>query len=306
MANTEAFYQFHRFNEAFDRDLKVTFGALEGLRMGAFPAVGDRTNLPIGKEPWRKLTSLKDPIASADSAIRQISTMGIVRASAALEDFLTTLEADYARTEFLRKAQLAQAPIEPKPEWKDLDIPKACVRLGIDPALVGFAMPLHDYFNAARNCIVHRNGRASSDLEKIARSEDFLACLAAWQKNRGSRLPVLPIIREGDETDWLPRHAILCVTVYYTAAGLINEHMVAKFGLNGFVYMAAHHSLLDSEPVDSGARRSAESVVLTLLQGRYRYRGVKAAEIVAILKSVDKWKLCLNRFEALKQRWRAE
>lgn len=306
MANTEAFYRFHRFNEAFDRDLKVTAGALEGLRKGIFPKVDGRTELPVGGEPWRKSTSFEDPVARASSAIRQTATMGIVRATAALEDFLTTLEADYARTAFLRAGYGPPAPKVIAPEWKDLDIPKACVRLGVDPSIVGFAMPLHDYFNAARNCIVHRNGRASSYLVKAAKSAELRHCLAAWPTKRGARLPELPAINEGEETDWLPRHAILCVSVYYAVATALNDQMIGMLGRDGVVYLAAHYALIDDDPIDTGARQSAQSVVLTLLQGRYRYREVTAAEIVEILRTAERWKYCLEKFEQLSGTWQSE
>jgi hypothetical protein len=304
MANTEAFYRFHRFNEAFDRNLKVTFGALEGLRTGIFPVTNARTELPIGGEPWKKLTALENPATAAESASRQTATMGIVRVTAALEDFLTTLKADMDRTSFLRKKSTAlETPDTPDP-WRDLDLAKACVSLNIDPNLLSSLMPLHEYFTAARNSIVHRGGRASAHLAKIAQSKAVCDCVTAWPTKRRSPVPALPLVAEGGETDWLPRHAILCVAVYYKAAVLMNEQMVSRLGPEGFIYLAAYYGLLSDDPVDGGARRSPESVILTLLQGRYRYRGVKAVDVIQTLQAADKWKICLEHFEKHRTRWR--
>jgi len=306
MVNTEAFYRFHRFNEAFDRDLKITHGALEGLRTGIFPLVDGRTELPIGDEPWNKLTPVDDPAAAARSATRQTATMGIVRVCAALEDFLITLEADLQRTAFLRNEVQAADLSEPADGRAGVDLDKICRRLGLDPKPISFLIPLHDFFSVARNCIVHRNGRASVELESAARSEAVRDCLAAWPTRRRARAPELPEIIEGVETDWLPRHAILCVTVAYTAASLLNAAMIDRLGRKGLIYTAAHYALLADDPIDTGARKSAESVVMAQLQGRYRFHDVTVGELVETLKAMGKWDLCRARFSHHRARWAAK
>lgn len=296
MPNTEAFYRFHRFNEAFDRDLKVTFGVLEGLRTGAFPSVDGKTSLPIGKEPWKKLTSFADPVTAARDATRQTATMGIVRVTAAFEDFLITLEGDYQRTAITREPAGVFASTAPATGEDGTRIAETCERLGLDPQMLTPILPFHEYFYSARNCIVHRNGRASRQFIEIARS-DRVAAAHANLPTRSGAVPALPAVREGLETDWLPRHAILCASVYYWAARTLNVAMSERLGRDGFVYMAAHYGLLDADPVDSGARRTAESVIRTILNNRYRYRGLKVREIVETLKRINKWQACLHAFD---------
>ncbi|WP_260596959.1 hypothetical protein [Sphingomonas endolithica] len=297
MTNSEAFYRFHRFNESFDRNLKVTIGALEGLRTGVFAVTTGRTNLPIGNEPWRKLTALVDPVAAAESAIRLTATMGIVRVSAALDDFLVILEADFDRTAFTRSG--ATAPSMPLPrQFEGLKIPEAAAKLGLDPSPLAYLMPFHRYFTSARNCIVHRNGRANAELVQIARSLELSDCHTMWPTRRGTPVPALPVIEEGAEVDWLPRHAILCLSVYYAAAKWLNDQWVAVLGPPGLVYMAAHYALLDADPVAWRRGRSVETVIRTALDNRYRYRALTAVEIIDELRTMDKWRTCSAAFAA--------
>ena len=98
----EAFHRFNAFSEEFDRNIKVTFGCLEWLRSSKPHSTVKHAQLSTGGEPWGKSILLRDPVGQALSAVRFISTMGIIRVIAALEDYLTVLEADHSRTAFLR------------------------------------------------------------------------------------------------------------------------------------------------------------------------------------------------------------
>ena len=297
MTNTEAFYRLHRFNEAFDRNLKVTFGALEGLRTGTFPVTNGRTDLPIGQEPWRKVTSLADPQSDGKNAIRLTATMGIVRVTAALEDFLETLEADYNRTAFIREEGKA-TKIQIDAELQLLKIPSVAARVGIDPAPLAYLMPFHRYFTLARNCIVHRNGRATEEFEEFSASAELRDCHSGWITKRGTPMPALPNIVAGAEIDWLPRHAILCLAVYYSATKYLNDQMVTMMGPNGLVYMAAHYVIYDADTVASRSHRRMEVAIRTVLHNRYRYRGLDNNQLISALRAMGKWQSCSAAFAA--------
>lgn len=295
MTNTEAFYRLHRFNESFDRNLKVSFGALEGLRTGIFPVTNGRTDLPIGQEPWQKVTSLADPKFDGENAIRLTATMGIVRVTAALEDFLETLEADYNRTAFTREdANADKVPIETELEL--LKIPSVAARVCIDPAPLAYMMPFHRYFTLARNCIVHRNGRATDEFEEFAASTKLRDCHSRWVTKRGTSMPALPNIVAGAEIDWLPRHTILCLAVYYAAAKYLNDQMVIQMGPNGLAYMAAHYVLFDADTVALRTHRRVEVAIRTVLHNRYRYRELDNNQLIAALRAMGKWQSCSAKF----------
>lgn len=297
VTNTEAFYRFHRFNESFDRNLKVTFGALEGLRTGTFPVANGRTDLPIGQEPWRKATSLTDPRSDGENAIRLTATMGIVRVTAALEDYLETLEADYDRTAFTREA--GNAPkISIEAELQLLKIPSVAARVGIDPSPLAYLMPFHRYFTLARNCIVHRNGRATHEFEEFAASPELRDCHSGWITKRGSPMPALPNVIAGAEIDWLPRHTILCLAVYYAAAKYLNDQMVILMGMKGLTYMAAHYVIFDADTVATRHHRRVEVAIKTVLHNRYRYSEIDNNQLIAALKAMGKWQSCSSAFAA--------
>jgi hypothetical protein len=157
-------------------------------------------------------------------------------------------------------------------------------------------MPFHRYFTLARNCIVHRNGRATDEFAELAVSSELINCHSGWITKRRTAMPELPKIVAGAEIDWLPRHTILCLAVYYAAAKYLNDQMVINMGIKGLVYMAAHYILFDADTIASCSQRSVEVAIRTALHNRYRYAGVNKDELITALRDMGKWQSCRDAF----------
>jgi hypothetical protein len=305
-ASTEPFSRFHNFHEEFNRAVKVTFGALELLRNNA-AVIGPITSLPAGDEPWGVLpigkkpserhTRWRDPSREIRFSTTFISTMGIVRVMSAFEDFLISIEAEYARSSFLR--DLTTATPYQSHEDEQTTLQNMCRQLNWDLKTVAFAVPLYEYFYCARNCIVHRSGRASKALVQLAHSQSLAKSQAAWPIRSGKRLPSLPSISSGRDVSWLPRHAILASGVCYVVAKHLNQKLINTIGEPGIVFMAAHHSLLSEERIPMGAKKSPEAAIQFLLGGRYRIKKISAAKTIRILKGMDKWLACRRAYDRL-------
>jgi hypothetical protein len=116
-ANSEPFYCLRRRHEELNRNIKVAFGALELLRVGALSAskLPDKaTHLPTGDEPWGKTTRWRNISArNVPHSAKFLSQLGIISVKSTFEDFLVGIEAEHTRKCFLTAAPLkliAQPP----------------------------------------------------------------------------------------------------------------------------------------------------------------------------------------------------
>jgi hypothetical protein len=303
-ANTEPFVRYHRFHEEFGRNVRILFGALEAVRrsQAVIPGKGiAATILPAGGEPWGAQTVWRDISVFAKSTHQFLSQMGIVRVMSAFEDFVVGVEAEHERASFItasiRKSERSKQAVATTQENK---VAQLYERLDWDITPIRSYMPLFDFFYLARNCIVHRSGRATEALASWSVSPELANSHAAFPTRKGTQLPKLPDISVDKEIQWLPRHAVLASATCYEIAKSINGRLAERLASEGLVYMAAYHSLLAKERVPTGARRSTEIVIRHVLTDRYRVDGVTRAEIPECLRRIGKWRECLDGFQKLK------
>ena len=99
-ANTEPFYRFHRFHEEFNRNIKVSYGALELLRKTQPEKNANASQLirlPTGEEPWGTETKWRSISSQASKSQQFLSQMGLVRVMSGFEDFLIGTKAESDR-----------------------------------------------------------------------------------------------------------------------------------------------------------------------------------------------------------------
>jgi hypothetical protein len=298
-ANTEPFYRFHRFNEEFNRNVRLTVGALGVVsEMGINNAAALKLlELPTDGEPWGDLTKWKSVTNAVPAAKRFISQIGTVRVISAFEDLLTSSKAEYDRRSESNDGQKAKAAGDE--ESRNVSLSALYHQLGWDKRGIEPLMPLFDYFVLVRNSIVHRSGRASAALSVAAQKTELATCTKRWHRSTGKRLPSLPTINTGKDVALLPRHAVLASEVCYRIALDVNVRLRAFLAEEGLVYMAAYHCLLSKDPIATNARSSAEAVINVALTGRYRVRLEDRHEAVTFLKSMGEWKACLEAFQQL-------
>lgn len=302
LANTEPFFRFHLFNEEFNRNLKVTVGSLEFVKKASKKKkIGAKslTVLPTGGEPWGKRTTWRETSVSTvvEEAKRFLSQMGIVRVISAFEDFLITIEAEYDRFATV----VAKQPRNGKEKSVDADsaprLEAVAELLDIDLEDEFPLLPILNFFQIARNCIVHRSGRASEALSEEVESDAFRKITKQWRSDRKKRLPKFPTIDIGNSIPFHPRHAILASEVYYRVAKILNAALSEILGEDGFIYMAAYHTLLADRPILVDARRSPEALVNYALFNRYLVKEYNPDQTPAKLKHIGKWDECRKFFE---------
>lgn len=280
-AISEPFVWLIGFHNAFNRNIKVSFGALEMLS-SATPVDGSTglIALPTGTEPWGRETrwrNLKDPIKDAARFLAEIS---LARATAAFEDYLIS-----AKAEFDRAGLTAARPKQDgTTAMRGFD-----AILGIKRSSIEDLARMATFFDIARNCIVHRSNRASHQLATCRADPALMGTLARWPKRVGKWTLSLPSIEEGRIVDWRPRHAIMASDTYYQCAKALDRALVQMMGPTGLARMAAHWCFFADPPAPCLAKLNPETMVRSQLISRYKARTTTLAETVSLLRASGKW-----------------
>ena len=286
-AISEPFVKILNFHNDFNRNIKSSVGALEFWKSKTGDAPTSKVTLPTGVEPWGPATHWSNPIAVAEKTGAFIAELGIVRAASALEDYITGADAELNRS-------------NPNPVAVDAEtsIKRLIVRLGIDPKTLVSLSAVTEFFDIARNCIVHRSGRANQELVDLAGDNAFQTALAGLPKRKGKWRPSVPSMKKGDPVVWQPRHAIMASDVFFKIAREIDRSVVASLKEAGMVRMAAHWCFFDGTTARCSAKRDAQTMVRSLLADRYCAEDVSQAETITHLKSIGKWEACLKAYTA--------
>lgn len=296
-ANSEPFYRFHRFNEELNRTMRITVAGLAFVKQEASRnrTAGSRIQLPTDGEPWGK-NVWNDPTPGVIPAKKFVSQMGVVRIVTALEDLCVGLKAEHDRYA-QAKGALVKSDHHSQIDDEGISPPKLYAELSWNKGILQTVGPLYEYFSKVRNCVVHRSGRASKELNKYAGSSQLAQCVNTWQGPRQKRLPSLPTVSIGNDLPLLPRHAILASEICRRIAVDANKQLIDYLGMEGVAYMAAYHSLFSDSPMLTNARNSAQALLNTILTNRYRVKLEYREEAVQALGRLGKWKPYLRKFE---------
>ena len=279
-ALTEPLVRLIAFHNACNRNIKVSFGALEMLSRARASAGAVATALPTGSEPWGSQTrwrNLEQPVKDASSFLAEA---GLARATAAFEDYATGAKAEFDR------AGLTE--IRPKHDGTSAFFGFDAT-VGIEAKSIKSLVKMANYFDVARNCIVHRSNRASRQRIELGADPDLAITLSKGPNRNAKWTLSLPVVSEGVVIEWQPRHAIMASDVYYRCATMLDHTLVQLMGARGLTRMAAHWCFLADPPAPSSAKLSAEVMVRAQLTSRYGVRELASVQTIALLRDIGMW-----------------
>ena len=306
-ANTEPFYRFLRFQEEFGRNVKLAYGSIQVVNKTESDVQDDEgrhfISLPTGDEPWGKDTQWRgiERKRRIPQVTRFLSQMGVVVVTSAFEDFLIEVNAERSRYLDFFGSETPSG----KPKEESREEGNALVNLytsfgwKVDP--IKYLLPLFDYFILARNCIVHRSGRASRAFVEHAESTLLRNSIDTWPSKLKKKLPELPQVREGHAIQFFPRHPIMFCEICLRAAKEVNSVLAHFLGLEGLVYMAAYHALLADDRVPTNARNSVERIINHMLTERCLVGVSDKYEVIQILKKLGIWEQCQASYKRLQE-----
>lgn len=301
-ANTESFYQLHRFHESLNRTVRTGTAALAGLKTTV--SGGDASQLLAEQVmaagfPWGGPHLWPDASEIIDDTLRVFSEMAVVRVFSAFDDFLTNLEGEHSR--HLHHQGQMEPPDTENSQEEDERVLKMMDRCGWDPSEIDPCLPLLRFFRLVRNCVAHRVGRATQALVGEAASDDLKTCLEGWRRPEDDKkLPDLPGVTVNERIVLTPPHAILASDVCYRTAKCMNRRMCEWLDVDGVVAMAAHNTLLaDDGLIVTDAYASAQAVIDRVLSDHHRVMDLDGVETIAVLRRIGLWERCKLRHERL-------
>ena len=278
---SEPFARLLTLHNAFNRSIKVNFGALALLSNGSTgKGTSEAVALPTGSEPWGRETRWRNPAEPLRDAAIFLAELGIARAAAAFEDY-----ADGAKGEFDRAA-LTQ---EGAKRYGTSALHGFDAIVGVDVAALSDLTRLAEFFDTARNCVVHRSNRASAYLASLRADPALDETLRRWPKRMGKWTVSLPAVGEGHVVEWRPRHAILASDVYYRAARVLDRRLVARMGPTALTRMAVHWAFFADPTAPCASKHSPEIIVRAQLTGRYKAKGLTIADTIDLLRKGGQW-----------------
>jgi len=250
-----------------------------------------------GKTQWQNVEE------EAKDASLAIAQMGFVRVVSAFERFLAEVEVEFERHKQLLEPNIPSSTID---RARDIDddgltrlLKSVYKLLSLDPQRKEAFEELTQYIILARHCVAHRAGRASPAISKLTRSAGFTGSMTSWRSRRNRPAPQLPPIVVDKEIEFLPRHSIFASSICYEVASVINARLVALLGKEGIVYSAAYYSLISDDPIRINGVKTPQALINQLLFNRYRLKDVRSSECTAILKKLNRWQVCRDRFAEL-------
>ena len=303
-ANTEPSLRFHRSHERLNISIKVQ---MIGLGLLADEIDRDCTTSELSEKLYRRegwlwggMPDWSNPKKVVVAARRDIGQAGVVRAFSAFDLFMDETAADLTRW----------SAFSGDSQWvcrADAGEPDRAARfyqtISGTPAAVEFLWPVYRYFRFVRDCIVHRDGVASAAVEGASNDPQLADALTAWIDRTGDMTaPQIVPVQAGALIDLNHRHAISASSVLRLIVLDINRQALRLLGVQGLVYLAAHRTFLDEEPLDSaGSFRSMLHVLNWVLSDRYRVRGVSGVATSRVLRELGLMEECAQKYSQLRR-----
>lgn len=306
-AQLEPFCGFHRFHEEVNVYLKVTLSA--ALLLVRYASAEDEIAdlIKLTHPSWNN-----PPVRSMSIALQRgthdwISSFALVAVFSAFDDFLTGTEAELHR--FQNRVGSLGHGDDQRPEGDagdggansdDADAKAEHRLLGLY-LRTGWAthsiqpyLKAVRYFRICRNCIAHRNGRASQALVDLGKDDDLHAGLSLLHDRASTGLRSYEL---NDRIHVEPTQAILCSHLLREIAVDANRRLISMLGLDGFLRSVAHHTMFGDAIVRTPAHRAPEAVLNYALTDRYRARVDDRLDSIQEMKRIGLWKEYIATFD---------
>ena len=293
-AITEPYLNYHIFHENLNTRVKIMTGALcHTLNFLSEPEnenkMGDLIKAADSSWQFPPVFSLENHPET--EIYNYVSELAIFSSFSAMDDFFTSIEAEIARWKAFNKIDLHKESI-----ISDDKIEKFYGRYSWSTYSIEEYLPIFNYFQAIRNCIAHRNSKASNELVVLSKSESLISAVSKLF-SKGEPLPTF----EANEQIYLnPKTTLLCSHINRLICKDINGRLLSEFGLEGLVHMACYHAFFKDTPQETQAVHQPETVLNSILYHRYKvvFEGQRAPTDTA--KKLGLWPRCLKGFESRK------
>ncbi|MGH8819187.1 MAG: hypothetical protein ACREX5_21505 [Achromobacter pestifer] len=294
-ARLQPFQAFHAFHERINVHIKVAnAAALLLVRHAGDPTLRDQlADLIVSSHPSWNAPPVRDLTVDVqraqDSAISAFALMAVF---SAFDDFLIGTEAEISRglgagnskRVEIDDSQSTEDDAEAEEEKVDR-VFRLYEAMSWTTVRIEMLQPLLRYFRLCRNCIAHRNARASKALAEQSTDPEILVSLGTLQEGPERSLMTFIV---NEDIHIPPTLAIMSSHVLRLIAIDVNDKLVSTLGLDGILRSVAHHSVRLNDELGGKARKRPEAIVNAFLT-KSRIRLGSRHESIAEMKRVGIW-----------------
>ncbi|MFC3625189.1 hypothetical protein ACFOKJ_03390 [Vogesella amnigena] len=290
-ARLQPFQAFHEFHEKINIYIKVAnAAALLLVRHAGAPQNQDQlADLIAASHPSWSTPPVRDLTIEVqrnqDSSVSAFAVMAIF---SAFDDFLIGTEAEISRgsgSQKLRSDQLDGYCSSDDDEDKIDRVFRLYAAMNWSADRVVKLQPLLRYFRLCRNCIAHRNARASKALAAQSTDKEISMALAALQEGPERGIMTFKV---NENIHFPPTLAIMCSHVLRLIAIDVNDNLVATLGLPGVLKSIAYHAVRLNEELGGKPRKRPEAIVNAFLT-KCRVRMKSRDESITEMKRLGIW-----------------
>ncbi|TVO80652.1 hypothetical protein [Shewanella algae] len=297
--NTEPFVGYHLFHEHINITIKILTASLNNTITHVNNSSSDKElgNLIARTDPaWNLPPIWSFAGMSEDQVYGFVSELGLVSAFSALDDFFDGVEAEIERWNSKLPTADKMLPVDSydKADEKVITIYR---KYGWKTNGIDKYLPVLKYFRLARNCIAHRNSKASPALCDYSISNDLEENFSKNFKNK--TISSLPKFERDEKVIINPKLAIFASHILRCICKDVNRVLLSYLGEDGVLNMAAQHGFLRERPVETEAYRTPEAIFNFILTDRYRVILKNDTEAISRASNLGIWKQCLRQFESI-------
>lgn len=291
-ANSEPYRRLHDFHVSLNDTLKILTACVrytfDDLRNGTSELGALITKADAA---WKYPPLWKSADKFESDVISRVGAIGIVNVSSAADDFVEGVDAEISRWKDHFALQWPIAKVENEDRFSALALSHCA-----DSSVTDRNTAVMQYFSFLRNCIVHRNGRASKALADFSSSELLMEALAQFERRPAEKIPSF---NYNDEIRIGPSQAIFYSHVVRETGQEINKKLIEVLGERGVLKMAVHHTFFARTLPPTHAWKSPEAMIKTMLQGRYLVQDFDTAQVIEKLQGLGLWADCVKQHQAL-------
>ncbi|MDW3224173.1 MAG: hypothetical protein R8G34_15050 [Paracoccaceae bacterium] len=305
-ANTTAFKTFSNSHEELGNVLKIVSVGLsltiEEIQSGT-PAKSLWSRVGALSEDWGTVPIFTREIA--ETAYAEVANLGLARSFSAFDRYLADIGGELDSFDHYHSSGSVALKSITDDDSVGLDNPgmaleRFCERQSFSRSNVEFAAPVFDYYRAARNCIIHRSGVASRELETKVVSASLSESLANWEELTDEHGPLkLKSFEEGETIKLDYFDAILCSSILRRLALDIDAQAVRRIGIEGLTLLAAKRCMKRWQISTTNLEHStAPKAIASYLSRVNRVVGVGWKTVEPQLNRLGILKECNRVFEA--------
>ncbi|MES3043737.1 hypothetical protein [Sphingomonas faeni] len=304
--NTEAILRYHRFHERLNRSLKMQAIGLGFLADELAAGVGTaaiKQRVDTRGDLWGGMPDWNNVAEDVAFAVRDLGQAGVARAFSAFDLFMEQIAGELASwRDFSGAGPIDKSDVgDPDDNAIEDKVDRFYSRLGASRTRISDIWAVYRYFRFARDCIVHREGIASSGLSAAAEAPELKPTLERWMVRTGERtVPALVPVAVGEPLGFSHRQALAASSTLRLVALDIGRLVISQLGLEGFVYLAARRTFLDEQAIAAiDPKATMVKTFNAVMAGRYRVRDYDHVEALRALRELNLTKRCSARFNEI-------